>query len=111
MDVTVGMACGVRVHRRMDCSTVFGYDGFAALMQKPKPLPMWLGPILPFDKYSWLAILGVLILATLIMGFCMKFVVKFKRVDWTIHFLDALHPMCGRNMALPGLNASHLGRK
>ena len=111
VDVAVGMYCGNRLHRRLDCSTVIEYDGYAALLLKPKPLPTWLGLVLPFDMFTWFAILGTVILTALIMGLCLKYNLKSEKVDWTVHFLDAFHPMCGRNMSLPGLNAAHLGRE
>ena len=111
VDVATAMYCGVRLHRHLDCSTPIEYDGFAALLLKPKPLPSWLGIISPFDMTTWITILSTIITTTAILGSCMKYVIKLEKVDWTIHFLDALHPMCGRNMALPGLNAAHLGRE
>ena len=111
VDVTTAIYCGLREHRSLGCSIAIEYDGFAGLLLKPKPLPNYLGIILPFDIYTWVAILGTVLVTTLILGVCLKYILKSQEVDWTLHFLDALHPMCGRNMLLPGLQAAHLGRE
>lgn len=111
IDLAVGMYCGVRLHRNLYCSEVIKYDGYAALLLKPKPLPTWLGIILPFDMYTWFGILATIFSTTLILGVCVKYVLKSEKIDWTLHFLDAFHPMCGRNMTLPGLSAAHLGKE
>ena len=111
VDIATSILCGIRLHRNLFCSTAFEFTGFVALLRKPQSSPSWMGMLSPFDKYTWLAILGSVIVTMFILGICMKQSVKNKKVDWTLHFLDALHPMCGRNMALPGLNAAHLGRE
>ena len=110
-DFTLPILCGARVHRNLACSTTVAFDGFIAFLLKPKPLPSWQGLLLPFDLPTWFATLATVIVTTLILGFCTKYSLKQENVDWTLHFLDAFHPMCGRNMAVPGFNAAHLGRE
>lgn len=111
VDLATCVWCGIRQHRNLGCSIGIAHDGYVALLLKAKPVPAWMGLILPFDGYTWLGIGCTLAATTLILGFCMKYVIQGKEVDWTLHCLDALHPMCGRNMLLPGLQAAHLGKE
>ena len=84
-------------------------DGFALMVQRPGGKLQWTGIVNPYSLEAWLAILSTLIIATIVLGFCLKNSKRNQPVDWTIHFLDALHPLCGRNMMKPGFNAAHLG--
>ena len=70
----------------------------------------WTGLLRPYTYNAWIAIAITIVVVALILGICLKFSNPDKKTDWTLHFLDALHPMCGRNMMLPGLGAAHLGK-
>ena len=110
-DLTLPILCGVRIHRNLACSTSVEFDGFSAFRLKPEPFPTWQGLLLPFDLPTWFAILGSVMVTTVILAFCTKYSLNKDKMDWPLHFLDAFHPMCGRNMAVPGFNAAHLGRE
>ena len=62
----------------------------------------------PYRYEAWIAIVATLILTAIVLGTCNKISDPSGKIDWTLHFLDALHPMCGRNMMLPGFEAKHL---
>ena len=104
VDVNNPAYCGVPMHRHIACSVTPKFAGFSPIMPKQQPIPSWMGLLQAFDMPSWCLILCTVIGGTFMLGL-------FSRgKDWMLHFMDAFHPMCGRNMAFPGFNATHLGR-
>ena len=102
--------CGYYQHRLIQCSIMHDFDGLVAVLQRPKPRPTWQGLLTPYQKWAWMSIAATLIVTTLILGICQRLTLNTKKNDWPLHFLDALHPMTGRPMGLPGFNAAHLGK-
>ena len=96
------------VRKREKYDRTFGNDGHSLMLKRPGRKLQWTGLISPYKYEAWLAVGATLITATIILGLCLKYS-SGKKIDWTLHFLDALHPLCGRNMMLPGFNAAHLG--
>ena len=101
--------CAYAMHRHLQCSHAYDYDGINFALKLPPPLASWMGLLTPYNVDAWLGIAGLLIVTTIVLGTCHKLSLGGK-TDWTLHFLDALHPICGRNMAVPGFDAAHLGR-
>ena len=85
-------------------------DGYALMLKKPSGRLQWEGIVMPFTLEVWIALGITIICAGIILALCIKQSKPNKDIDWTLHFLDVLHPMCGRNMMLPGFKASHLGK-
>ena len=79
------------------------------MLQRPGRKLQWTGLLAPYTYEAWITIACTLICSTIMLGICLKISNREKKTDWTLHFLDSLHPLCGRNMMLPGFNAAHLG--
>ena len=101
--------CGYYIHPHLQCSHAYYYDSLRFALKLPPPLASWMGLITPYHMDAWLGIAGLLVITTIVLGTCHKLSLGGK-TDWPLHFLDALHPICGRNMAVPGFDAAHLGR-
>ena len=102
------MYCGWFMHPNFDCSTTLFADGILPMLRRPPPSPTWTGIINPYRMEAWIGICVMLVVVTVVLGVCARVVLGKKSIDWTLHFLDALHPVCGRNMLVPGFNAAHL---
>ena len=111
VDLSTAFLCGILEHRNLACTRSFLFEGLSVMVPKAKPMPSWLGILLPFNLSVWFLILTIVFISGFIFGICSLLSKPTKKVDWTMHFLDALHPMCGRNMTIPGFNAAHLGRE
>ena len=103
--------CGFIIHPNLQCSHAYDYDGLALAAKRPPPLASWTGIITPYNSDAWLGIACLLIVATLVLGTCHKLSINNAKMDWSLHFLDALNPMTGRNMTVPGFDAAHLGKE
>ena len=102
VDVATCIFCGIRLHRNLACSTALNFDGITAMTPKLKPLPSWMGHLRPFQVTVWMGISITIILVTIIFGLFAKLSNSHQmKVDFTLHFMDALHPMSGRNMIIP----------
>ena len=110
VDLTTPILCGVRNHRNLACSNAFSFDGYGAITPKIKPLPSWMGMMTPFQWPVWTLVFATLFAVTLTLGLFAKRSQPDKEIDWTLHFLDSLHPICGRNMLVPGFKAAHLSK-
>ena len=95
VDLTTPILCGVRNHRNLACSNAFSFDGYGAITPKIKPLPSWMGMMTPFQWPVWTLVFATLFAVTLTLGLFAKRSQPDKEIDWTLHFLDSLHPICG----------------
>ena len=97
-------------NRFIMCSYHVDFDGYQMALLRPKANPTWMGIITPFTTLVWGCIGITLIVATLVLGSCHRLSFN-KSNDWPLHFLDAVNPLAGRPMCIPGLQAAHLGRR
>ena len=103
--------CAYTLHPNLLCSFAYDFDGIVFALKRPPPLEAWMGIISPYEPAVWTGISLTLLAATFVLGICHKLTLKSVKNDWPLHFLDALSPMAGRPMCVPGFNAAHLGRK
>ena len=101
--------CGYVLHPHLICSNSYNYDGVTLALLKEPPAATWMGLITPYHWHAWLGILALLLVTTLVLGTCNRLSLSTGKFDWPLHFLDALNPMAGRPMCIPGFNAAHLG--
>ena len=85
------------------------FDGLLPMLQRPKPKASWLGLVTLYTPIAWVAIVGALFAGTIVIGICTRLSNRSAKYNWSLHFLDALNPMTGRPMSMPGFHAAHLG--
>ena len=102
--------CSFVNHRNLICSTTYNYDGNTFALLREPAAASWMGLITPYHWHAWLGIFGLLLVTTLVLATCHRLSLNDTKNDWALHFLDALNPMAGRPMSVPGFNAAHLGR-
>ena len=68
------------------------------MLPKPGSKLQWKGLLNPYTYQVWIAIAATLVIATATLGLLLKYPQRRGNADWGLHFLDALHPLCGRNM-------------
>ena len=108
-DVGIGeIFCGFKFDyfNKQSCSWSYDFDGLLTLIQEPKQHDNWLGIVTPYTSMTWGCISLSLIAATLVIMFYNM--VFGRRIDITMHFLDALNPMAGRPMSQPGFQAKRI---
>ena len=108
---SMGFYFGFSYHKNIWYGFPHDYEGLAVGLLNPKPSPSWQGLVTPYGKWAWISIAATVIAATFVLALCHRISLNSKKNDWPLHFLDALNPMAGRPMCVPGFDAAHLGQE
>ena len=88
----------------------FGFDGLMPMLKRPQPLPSWLGLVTPFQTTVWITITLTLLIATITLVTCTKYSKLPYANDYSLHFLEALNPLAGRNVHIEYIEKARAAR-